>query len=103
LRGDRDGFATEVLRQAGALDAWRESHDHHLHPAGAMEACLRQHFSVVQTAAAPYLYRYVCAVLADDEPGYKIAVHVLELEQRFADLGHGPLIGRRFVCPGDAA
>jgi hypothetical protein len=63
-----------------------------------MLACLREHFSRVDEITAPYLYRYVCAILEDTERGYAEAAKILELENRFAQAKCVPLIGRRFVA-----
>jgi SAM-dependent methyltransferase len=97
---DVHGFATELLRQGGALAAWQAAHDHHLHTATAMLACLREHFAEVHTSVAPYLYRYACALLAEDAAGYRLALRILELEKRFAQAAGVSLIGRRFSAIG---
>jgi SAM-dependent methyltransferase len=98
LRRGGNGFAEQLLRQGGALSAWQADHGHGLHTAAAMAGCLREHFPWVERAAAPYLYRYVCAVLEESERGYALARRVLELETRFAEVGRCPLIGRRWVA-----
>jgi SAM-dependent methyltransferase len=97
VRHDAEGFASRLLREGGDLETWHAAHDHDLHAAGAMLACLREYFTDVQTSAAPYLYRYVCALLAEDTTGYHLALRVLELEKRFAQASGVSLIGRRFV------
>jgi SAM-dependent methyltransferase len=98
LRSDGDGLAAQVLREGGGPAAWQAGHDPHLHTADAMLACLRHYFPAVEATTAPYLYRYVCAVLEEDEANSALALRVLELEKRFAELGSAPPIGRRFVA-----
>jgi SAM-dependent methyltransferase len=98
LRSDGGGFAAQLLREGGGLAAWQAAHDPHLHTADAMLTCLRHYFPAVEATTAPYLYRYVCAVLEEDTVGSALALRILELEKRFAKLGNAPLIGRRFVA-----
>jgi SAM-dependent methyltransferase len=98
LRAETDGFAAHILREGGGPAAWQAAHDPHLHTADAMLACLRNYFPAVEATAAPYLYRYVCAVLEEHEANSALALRVLELEKRFAELASAPLIGRRFVA-----
>jgi hypothetical protein len=62
-----------------------------------MASCLRENFGTVEVTTAPYLYRYVCALLEESADGYRLASRILELEKRFAEVGRVPLIGRRFV------
>ena len=98
LRSEADGFASRVLREGGSPATWQAAHDHDLHSADAMLACLRQHFPAVEATTAPYLYRYVCAVLEEDAASSSLALRVLEFEKRFAEVAGAPLIGRRFVA-----
>ena len=98
LLRDRDEFANQLLQHEGSLAAWHAAHDHHVHSAGAMLACLRDHFARVDVATAPYLYRYVCAVLEENADGYRLGSRVLELERRFAEVVPLSLIGRRYVA-----
>jgi hypothetical protein len=62
-----------------------------------MLASLKQHFPRVDTAVAPYLYRYVCPLLRKDADRRGLALKILDLERRFAAVGGMSLIGRRFV------
>jgi SAM-dependent methyltransferase len=94
-RGDR--FADQLLRQGGALAAWKAAHDQHLHTAAAMTTCLQDYFPCLDSTNAPYLYRYVCELLVESEQGYALALQVLDLEKRFAEVAGCSLIGRRFV------
>jgi 2-polyprenyl-3-methyl-5-hydroxy-6-metoxy-1,4-benzoquinol methylase len=97
LRSDGDSFAKQLLQHEGALAAWREAHDHHLHSAEAMASCLQKNFGTVEATTAPYLYRYVCALLEESADGFRLASRVLALEKRFAEVGRVHFIGRRFV------
>jgi SAM-dependent methyltransferase len=97
LRCHDDGFADQVLQCGSALAAWQAAHDHHLHTAEAMAARAREFFVEVEVTNAPYLYRYVCPLLEESADGYRLASRLLELEERFAEVGRVPLIGRRLV------
>ncbi len=98
LRRGPDGFADRFLRQKDALAAWRAGHHHDLHTAKAILACLQQHFVNVQTSTVPYLYRYVCWLLKENEEGHRIAQTTLEIEKRFTGAAGLSWIGRRFVA-----
>jgi len=97
LRRDGDGLVGRILRGEGLLAAWHAAHEHDLHSASAMSGCLREHFARVDEATAPYLYRYVCAVLEENADGYRVGSRVLGLEKRFAEAVPLFLIGRRYV------
>jgi SAM-dependent methyltransferase len=97
IRREGAEFPNWLLQHAGALDSWRTAHGHHLHSGDAMLACLREHFPRIDTAVAPYLYRYVCPLLRKDADRRGLALRILDLERRFAAVGGMSLIGRRFV------
>jgi len=92
-----DSFATKLLRSRGEYACWAQHHDRGLHTAIAMWSALRNRFEAASESSAPYLYRYLCPLLAEDESGYTIACEVLDMERRLARLGALSLIGRRFV------
>ncbi|MGH2541333.1 MAG: class I SAM-dependent methyltransferase [Ardenticatenaceae bacterium] len=92
-----DHFVTGLVRSSDAFALWQRSHDHDLHPAAAMLSTLKAHFHTVAETTVPYLYRYLCPVLAENEEGYAIAAQVLDSERRLAQVGAITLIGRRFV------
>jgi SAM-dependent methyltransferase len=92
-----DGFATDLARSGGEYAFWQQSHDHELHTVTAMWLALRGLFQSLSESSVPYLYRYLCPVVAENEAGYAIVSEVLASEQRLAQLGAVPLIGRRFV------
>jgi hypothetical protein len=92
-----DSFATELVRSGGEFAFWEQSHDHDLHTVTAMWSALRSHFQSLSETCVPYLYRYLCPVLAENEAGYAIVSQVHSMEQRLTHLGTLTLIGRRFV------
>jgi SAM-dependent methyltransferase len=98
LRRPGDGLAEKLLEHHGNHDACHCDRDDELHTAPAMLACLREHFGQVDEITAPYLYRYVCAILEDTERGYTAAAKILELEKRFAETKGMALIGKRYVA-----
>ncbi len=97
IRREGAEFPNWLLQHAGALEAWRTAHGHHLHSGEAMVTCLREHFPRVDTAVAPYLYRYLCPLLRKDADRRGLALRILDLERRFAAVGGMSLIGRRYV------
>ena len=98
LQRPGDGLAEKILEHHGSHDACHCDRDHELHSVPAMLACLQEYFSRVNETTAPYLYRYVCAILEDTERGYAEAAKILELEKRLAQTRGVPLIGKRFVA-----
>ena len=55
----------DLLATDGSLAAWEKHHDHDLHRAAAMEAELRRALTDVTIEAAPYLFRYLGAAMAN--------------------------------------
>jgi SAM-dependent methyltransferase len=103
IRKEGAEFPNWLLQHSGALDSWRTAHGHHLHSGDAMLARLKEHFPRVDTAVAPYLYRYVCPLLRKDADRRGLALRILDLERRFAAVGGMSLIGRRFVGRPDTS
>jgi SAM-dependent methyltransferase len=97
LVAKEDSFATELVRSDGTFAFWQQSHDHDLHTVTAMWSALRGQFQSLSETRAPYLYRYLCPLVAENEAGYVIVAQVRDMEQRLAHLGTLTLIGRRFV------
>jgi 2-polyprenyl-3-methyl-5-hydroxy-6-metoxy-1,4-benzoquinol methylase len=102
LRRGTGGLANKLLQSQGEIGAWHADHDHQLHTAQMLAACVRDLFGETVVTNVPYLYRYVCPLLAPDRDGHQIGSLVLELEKRFAELGHMSLIGRRLVAVNTA-
>lgn len=92
-----DSFAAELAQSGGEFSFWEQSHDYDLHTVAQMWSALRNRFRSSSETSAPYLYRYLCPVLAENETGYAIVSQVLEMEKRLAQLGVIKPIGRRFV------
>lgn len=97
LLAKEHSFVTELLQSSGELAFWRQSHEHDLHTVPAMWSALRARFQVLSETRAPCLYRYLCPVLMENADGYAIAVQVLDLERRLAQLGTITLVGHRLV------
>jgi len=98
LRRKADAFAEKIIRAEGAITVWQAGHDHDLHRAAAMDSCLRENFSEVRLAMAPYLYRYVCTLLEESPLGFELARRVMQLEKRFIEVAGLTFLGRRWVC-----
>jgi SAM-dependent methyltransferase len=98
LRRPGDGLAEKLLQHHGSHNAFHCERDHDLHSATAMLACLREHFSRMKVMTAPYLYRYICAILEDTEQGHAEAAKILDEEKRLAVTRGIALIGRRIVA-----
>lgn len=62
-----------------------------------MFTSLRTQFHSMNESVVPYLYRYLCPVLPQNDMGHAIATQVLEMENRLAESGTISLIGHRFV------
>jgi len=92
-----DSFAAELAHSGGEFLFWEQSHDHELNTVTQMWSALRNRFQPLSESQLPYLYRYICPVLAENDAGVAIASQVLEMEKRMAQLGAIKQIGRRFV------
>jgi SAM-dependent methyltransferase len=92
-----ESLCKELLLGGGDIEIWHRNHDHDLSSGSVMLAALRGAFEPVVETSAPYLYRYLCPLLEDDDDGYAIASRVLEMEKRLASIGGLNLVGRRFV------
>lgn len=60
-------FAAYLLRSDGSFASWQHSHDHDMHGVSAMWSTLRTLFQSISEGSMPYLYRYLCPVLAENE------------------------------------
>ena len=97
LAEKEDSFANELARSGGEFAFWQESRDPELHSVSAIGLALQLHFQLLSETHAPYLFRYLCPLLPENDLGYAIALQVHEIKQRLAQLGTLTLIGRRFV------
>lgn len=65
---DDDGSFGKALWQGnGDFDIWRREHNHDLHTAVKMLSALKKEFTPRMEAPAPYLYRYLCPLLEENE------------------------------------
>lgn len=97
LLSAEDSFGRKLLKGGGDLSLWRE-HVHEINSAQEVLQAINEHFEILQTKSAPYLYRYVSAMVREDERSGQIISDVLELEKRTAAESEQFLIGRRFVA-----
>lgn len=99
-----DAFGRKLLKGGGDISLWRD-HVHEINTALEVSQAISERFEILQTEVAPYLYRYVSALVEDSEQGGQIISRVLDLEQETGREGF--LIGRRFVAkpktPGGTA
>jgi SAM-dependent methyltransferase len=95
---EADTFGKTLLLGKGAFELWHQDHDHDLHSAPTMRAALATQFEIMHESHAPYLYRYVLPMLANEQEGGQIAANLLEAERRLANADGIHLIGRRFVA-----
>jgi SAM-dependent methyltransferase len=87
---------------ADPLARWRAGHEHTppLHTGAEMLAAIGAdpRLAITVTGRGPYLYRRVCGGLSDDDPGGRIAAHVLATEQRRLAAGTLDAVGLRIVA-----
>jgi len=92
-----DSFGRKLLAGGGEFSLWHE-HVHEINSAQEVLQAIGEHFEILQTKSAPYLYRYVSDMLPPDEQSGQIIADVLELEKQTGIESEGFLIGRRFVA-----
>lgn len=97
LQLTKDSFGKTLLLGGGHVELWQRNHAHDLNSAATMATALKEQFTPIIETAAPYVYRYLCPLLADNDDGYAIASQALEMEKSLAKVGAINLIGRRFV------
>jgi len=66
--------------------------------ASTARAPIASRFAIRDTIRCPYLYRYLCNGLPDDERGGKIASHLLTTEQRRITATSLDAVGLRVVA-----
>ena len=92
-----DSFGRKLLKGGGEFSLWHE-HTHEINTAQEVLQAIGEHFEILQTTSAAYLYRYVSAMVEEDERGGQIISDVLELEKQTGVESEQFLIGRRFVA-----
>jgi SAM-dependent methyltransferase len=98
LRSPPGDFIDGILRSDDPYEAWRLSHDDHLHAAEVMLDAIQARFRVLHAERVPYLYRYVAKAVEEGEKGTGVVTDVLGLERHLGQIQEGSLIGRRFVA-----
>ncbi|MBA4185933.1 MAG: class I SAM-dependent methyltransferase [Acidobacteria bacterium] len=93
----KDSFGRKLLEQGGGFALWRD-HTHDINSATEVREAISQHFQILKANSAPYLYRYVAAMLPDDNESGNLVLRVLDLEKKTGELNPDFLIGRRFVA-----
>lgn len=95
-----EGFGAELLSAGGNLAAWKNHHDgrHQIHTATQITAGVERVFQITERSEAPYLYRYIAPMLADDGSGFRILQAVLSREKSMIEQGAIQAIGRRLVA-----
>ena len=94
----RDTFGASLLASEDPMAAWHQDHGHDLHTASAMAAALAHTFESVREAKAPYLYRYLLQMVADDALGSRLVSLFLAQEKALAERLEDFAIGRRWLA-----
>ena len=97
LLSAEDSFGRKLLNGRGNVSVWRD-HVHEINTAEDLRQAISKHFLIKEVKPAPYLYRYVCAMVNDDDRAGQIISNVLELEKETGLKIDQFLIGRRFVA-----
>ena len=79
---------------------WLDGHVHDppLATGRQMLAAIAARFAIRDTTRSPYLYRYICDGLPDDDRGGRVAAHVLGLERKRIAAGTLDAAGLRVVA-----
>lgn len=94
------GHRIKTDRDLPPLTRWRldHEHEHKLHSGAAMRAALGAQFDLCHVEPVPYLYRYICAGLPDDDVGARVAEEIFERENSAIAEGDLLPVGLRFVA-----
>ncbi len=94
------GDRIKTDRDLSPLTRWRldHEHEHKLHSGAEMEAALAEQFDLRYVERGPYLYRYVCAGLPEDEIGARVAEEIFQRESDAVAKGELLPVGLRFVA-----
>jgi SAM-dependent methyltransferase len=79
---------------------WLDAHVHDppLATGRKMIAAIAARFAIRDTTRGPYLYRYICGGLPDDDHGASVAQHVYAVEDRRVAAGTLDAVGLRIVA-----
>lgn len=90
-------FGRYLLDRGGDAATWAD-HAGGIATLAQMKDALATRFAIESIESAPYLYRYVAAMVTDDAHGGEIVGGVLALEQDAVAKSPGLAIGRRIVA-----
>jgi len=94
------GDRIKTDRDLPPLTRWRldHEHEHKLHSGAGMKAALAEQLDLFHVERGPYLYRYVCAGLPEDEIGARVAEDIFKRESSALAEGELLPVGLRFVA-----
>jgi len=94
------GDRIKTDRDLPPLTRWRldHQHEHKLHSGAVMKAALAEQLDLCRVERGPYLYRYVCAGLPEDEIGARAAEEIFKRENNAVAEGELLPVGLRFVA-----
>src|SRR5260370_36538186 len=94
------GDRIKTDRDLSPLTRWRldHQHEHKLHSGAVMKAALAEQLDLCRVERGPYLYRYVCAGLPEDEIGARAAEEIVRRENDAVAEGELLPVGLRFVA-----
>lgn len=93
----KDSFGRRLLQGNGDISLWQD-HVHKINTAQEILQAISERFKILKAKSAPYLYRYISAMVPDDAAGGRIISSVFELEQKTGIEIEQFLIGRRFIA-----
>ncbi len=90
-------FGAKILKGRGAFELWQD-HVHDINSADSVLRAISQEFEVLKTDSAPYFYRYLSEIVADNKQGADVVSMALKME-KLAGLNNSAFfLGRRFVA-----
>jgi SAM-dependent methyltransferase len=91
-------LVTELLSSTDVMQTWRDNRAPDLHSFTAMNEAIAAQFVVLETQAAPYLYRYLIPVLPETSAAASFVDEVFQQEAILGNRGEIVLLGRRIVA-----
>jgi SAM-dependent methyltransferase len=91
-------FIAGLLSAADPVAAWQSAHDHELHSISTMMEAVAERFTILETRALPYLYRYLIPTLPETPEAAAFVADVLRREEDLGAQGKIVLIGRRVAA-----
>jgi SAM-dependent methyltransferase len=93
-----NGPIPSLWTASSPMEAWYKDHKGDMPSISEMLMTISRFFEEVSVTPAPYLYRYLCPLLPQNDTGYRVAHLLASLEKRIASAAGEPLIGRRLIC-----